>query len=194
MERGRSGQRGELCHQRKRSDRIGKGTIPLTDNIGNLDAKLASLARCWPKSMSLPPTTNLTKARRRTDRAGQNHAGRNVPDDFDAFWDAKLKELARCRRIRNWNKEKATKPNVDYWKITLDNIRRHAYPRTISTSERRRKISGLAHSAMGRRLSAAKILGDRSRCRRLAGAEYRSARFADRRTRSRFTRINSRAR
>jgi cephalosporin-C deacetylase-like acetyl esterase len=45
------------------------------------------------------------------------------PDDFDAFWDAKLKELESVPPGPQLEKVDVDKANVQYWKITLDNIR-----------------------------------------------------------------------
>jgi len=44
------------------------------------------------------------------------------PDDFDAFWKAKLGQLAAVPENAMLAKEDSGKPGVDYWKITLDNI------------------------------------------------------------------------
>ena len=45
------------------------------------------------------------------------------PDDFDAFWQAKLKDLAAVPANPKLEPGESGKPNVDYWKITMDNIR-----------------------------------------------------------------------
>ena len=45
------------------------------------------------------------------------------PEDFDAFWEAKLKDLADVAMNPKLDPADAGKPNVDYFKITLDNIR-----------------------------------------------------------------------
>ena len=45
------------------------------------------------------------------------------PADFDAFWDAKLKELAAVPVNARLEQADSGKPGVDYWKITLDGIR-----------------------------------------------------------------------
>jgi cephalosporin-C deacetylase-like acetyl esterase len=44
------------------------------------------------------------------------------PDDFDAFWKAKLAQLAAIPPNPVLVKEDSGKPGLDYWKITLDNI------------------------------------------------------------------------
>ena len=99
------------------------GTIPLADNIGKLDAKLG-------KPGSLLVEINITSA---DDKPHKAHGGAliapdkitpaaNRPEDFDAFWDAKLKELAKVPANPQLEKGESNKSSVDYWKITLDNI------------------------------------------------------------------------
>lgn len=45
------------------------------------------------------------------------------PQDFDAFWQDKLKELAKVPENVVLEKQESGKENDDYWKITMDNIR-----------------------------------------------------------------------
>ncbi len=45
------------------------------------------------------------------------------PDDFDAFWEAKLKELAAVPANPQLESAESGNKNVSYWKITMDNIR-----------------------------------------------------------------------
>ncbi len=45
------------------------------------------------------------------------------PEDFDAFWNTKLAELATVPENPVLQSEPSGKTNVAYWKITLDNIR-----------------------------------------------------------------------
>jgi cephalosporin-C deacetylase len=45
------------------------------------------------------------------------------PADFDAFWEAKLKELAMVRANPQLESDDGGRTNVSYWKITLDNVR-----------------------------------------------------------------------
>jgi cephalosporin-C deacetylase len=46
-----------------------------------------------------------------------------APDDFDAFWDAKIKELNDVPMNVQLEKVDVGDAAVEYWKITLDNIR-----------------------------------------------------------------------
>ena len=45
------------------------------------------------------------------------------PDDFEAFWKEKLDELAKVPANPVLVSEESAKGGVDYWKITMDNIR-----------------------------------------------------------------------
>lgn len=45
------------------------------------------------------------------------------PADFDAFWDSKIAELQAVPPNPRLTQVDSEKPGVDYWKITLDNIR-----------------------------------------------------------------------
>ncbi len=45
------------------------------------------------------------------------------PDDFDAFWDAKLKELAAVPANPQLESAESNMRGVSYWKITMNNIR-----------------------------------------------------------------------
>jgi len=45
------------------------------------------------------------------------------PADFDAFWEAKLAELAKVPENAQLVPADSDQPGVDYWKIMLDNIR-----------------------------------------------------------------------
>lgn len=44
------------------------------------------------------------------------------PDDFDAFWESKVKELAAVAPNEKLEPRDAGKPDIDYWHITFDNI------------------------------------------------------------------------
>jgi cephalosporin-C deacetylase-like acetyl esterase len=46
-----------------------------------------------------------------------------APDDFDSFWAAKIAELNAVPEHPVLEKKESGKEGVDYWKITLDNIR-----------------------------------------------------------------------
>jgi hypothetical protein len=43
------------------------------------------------------------------------------PNAFDAFWDSKLQDLAAVAMNPKLEPGESSKPNVDYFKITMDN-------------------------------------------------------------------------
>jgi hypothetical protein len=45
------------------------------------------------------------------------------PDDFDAFWESKLEELAKVPANPKLEPVESGQPGVSYWTITMDNIR-----------------------------------------------------------------------
>jgi len=53
-------------------------------------------------------------------RIAPSHAG---PSDFDKFWKSKLKELAKVPANPRLESADSGKSGVDYWRITMDNIR-----------------------------------------------------------------------
>jgi (4-O-methyl)-D-glucuronate---lignin esterase len=55
--------------------------------------------------------------------AGKIRVAAPEPVDFDAFWTAKLEELAKVPLAPQLTKVDSGKPGVDYWKVALDNIR-----------------------------------------------------------------------
>ncbi len=65
------------------------------------------------------------------------------PADFDAFWQAKLDELARVPENPVLVSEAADKAGVEYWKITMDNIRN-----THIQGQLARPVSGKRFPAM----------------------------------------------
>jgi cephalosporin-C deacetylase len=44
------------------------------------------------------------------------------PDDFDSFWDGKLKELAKVPANAQLESAATGNTNIEYWKITMDNV------------------------------------------------------------------------
>ena len=54
---------------------------------------------------------------------GEIRAAADPPADFDAFWAAKLAELAAVPANPQLEPAASGKEGVDYWKVTLDNIR-----------------------------------------------------------------------
>jgi mannose/cellobiose epimerase-like protein (N-acyl-D-glucosamine 2-epimerase family)/cephalosporin-C deacetylase-like acetyl esterase len=128
---------------------IASGAIPLTDGVGTLDSKLdepgSLLAEIRIKAdegktaddKSADEKSGTDKDKDEKPVASKEYKAsggaliapdqikpaKPRPDDFDSFWDDKLKELAAVPANPQLEKEESNKKNVDCWKITLDNIR-----------------------------------------------------------------------
>ncbi len=101
-----------------------EGRAPLADLAGKLETSLDA-----PGSLLLE--VKAKDADGRTARAlggvlvspEQIQPASPRPDDFDNFWRAKLDELAKIPANPQLEKADCGKQGVDYWKITMDNIR-----------------------------------------------------------------------
>ena len=65
------------------------------------------------------------------------------PDDFDAFWKAKVAELKKVPFHPKLEAVEAGKPGVSYWKVTLDNIRSTHIQGQIARPEKGEKFPAL---------------------------------------------------
>jgi cephalosporin-C deacetylase-like acetyl esterase len=103
---------------------VGQGTATLragaADIHGRLDQPGTVLAEITATNAGQPTLTALAGAAVAPDKIPVSSP---CPEDFDAFWQAKLAELARVPAAPVLKPEPAGKKNVDYWKITLNNIR-----------------------------------------------------------------------
>ncbi len=101
-----------------------KGSVPLTDGKGELNGK-----RDAPGSLLAEISVTTADAKVHKALGGaliepeQLKPAASRPDDFDAFWDGKIKELAKIPPNSQLEQGESGKANVDYFKITLDNIR-----------------------------------------------------------------------
>jgi len=103
---------------------VTKGKVPLVKGQGQIEARLDEpgwlLAEVSIKSAEGKKVTALGGALVSPEKI---RAALPRPDDFDAFWEAKLKELAAVAMNLKLDPADAGRPNVDYCKITMDNIR-----------------------------------------------------------------------
>ncbi len=99
-----------------------EGDLTFTNGMAMLDSKFEA------------PGHLMLEARNGTNQQGRTLGGAIAgmdqiktsaprPDDFDAFWDAKLKELAAVPANPQLESAESHRTNVLYWKITMDNIR-----------------------------------------------------------------------
>ena len=100
------------------------------------------------------------RVRRRRRRAGSDQARRAAARRFRRVLEGEARR-AREGPAQSEARRRATrgKPGVDYWKITLDNIRGTHVNGQLARPEKRREVSRAADRPVGRRLSAAEGLG-----------------------------------
>ena len=103
---------------------VAKGKLPLEDGKGHLEGNLDKagwlLAEVTIASTNDKPIKVLGGALV-TPQEIQPSSPR--PPDFDAFWEAKLKDLAAVPANPVLELTNIGKTNLDYYKITLDNIK-----------------------------------------------------------------------
>ncbi len=101
---------------------VASGSLELTNGAGVVETRLTE------------PGTLLAEFRSGASRQPRTLAGVVVapekiaaagprPADFDAFWESKVKELQAIPTNAKLETVEAGKPGVDYWKISMDNIR-----------------------------------------------------------------------
>jgi cephalosporin-C deacetylase len=102
---------------------IARGEITLTDNAAALETTLDA-----PGTLLAEFTAAVAGKTLKTD-AGAAVAPEAIqpsaptPADFDTFWKSKVEELAKVPANPVLTKAESGSDTVDYWKITLDNIR-----------------------------------------------------------------------
>lgn len=100
-----------------------EGDLTFTNNLANLESKFTS-----PNTLLLDVTW---QAGGKTNHSlggavaspSQITPAVAPPADFDAFWQGKLAELAQVPTNPRLEAGEAGKTGVDYWKVTLDNVR-----------------------------------------------------------------------
>jgi cephalosporin-C deacetylase len=105
---------------------IGTGTLDLTSGAGTVTTTLDA-----PGTVMLVLTAKATQAGQKDLKAlalavvapQQIKPSQPVPEDFDAFWQAKLEELAAVPANPQLQSMPSERDGVDYWQITMDNIR-----------------------------------------------------------------------
>lgn len=102
---------------------LAKGKIALSDGKGQIEAKLDEpgwlLANVSIKPASDKKVTTLGGALVSPEEI---RPALPRPDDFDAFWAAKLKELATVPMNPRLDPADCGQADIDYFKITMDNI------------------------------------------------------------------------
>ena len=99
-------------------------SLTLENGVGNVDATFAE-----PGTLLLEVKAKTAAGRDVRSVGGAIAAWNQIPPsaprpkDFDAFWKAKINELKAVSANPQLEAADAEKPGVNYWKITLDNIR-----------------------------------------------------------------------
>lgn len=102
----------------------GQGDVEFSNNLACLDSRFDApgtmlLEVAW-KADGIEPHRALGGAVAAPDQIAPSAP---PPADFDAFWEAKLKELAKVPAQPRLEKVDIGRTNLSYWKITLNNIR-----------------------------------------------------------------------
>jgi len=103
---------------------VRKGVVPLTNGKGELEASLAEPGWLLAE-ISVAASTGKTVRSLGGALVSPEKIARadKRPDDFDSFWEAKLAELAAVPPNVHLDPANGGKANVEYFKVTMDNIR-----------------------------------------------------------------------
>jgi cephalosporin-C deacetylase-like acetyl esterase len=100
-------------------EELAKGEVELVDGKATVSA-----TRTDPGTLLMDFTYQKTTARGAAAFAPEKiAASAPPPDDFDAFWASKIKELNDVPPNARLEKVDVGDASIEYWKITLDNIR-----------------------------------------------------------------------
>lgn len=103
---------------------MGRGQLTLRENGADLETKLDEPGAILAEfSASLPGKPAITATAGAIVDPEKIAPSSPRPDDFDAFWKSKIEELKAVPTNPVLEPDKSGTANVDYWKITLDNIR-----------------------------------------------------------------------
>lgn len=100
------------------------GSLKLTDGAGMLEAKLDEPGTLLAELNWKSPEGKTEKVFGGAVVAPEKIKPSSTrPDDFDAFWKSKLKELKSVPVNAKPEPGQSDKPDVNYWKIRMNNIR-----------------------------------------------------------------------
>jgi cephalosporin-C deacetylase len=105
---------------------IGQGDLHFTNGMANIQTSLDEPGTILAEITAPPPAgeqKNIDVFAGAAVSPEKIQRSSPCPDDFDTFWKAKLSELAAIPENPILTKEDSGVGNVDYWKITFDNIR-----------------------------------------------------------------------
>ena len=102
---------------------LAKGKVQLSGSQGQIEAKAEE-----PGWLLVEVSIKPGKDKKITTLGGALVSPQKIqpalprPNDFDAFWDVKLKDLSAVAMNPKLETADGGRPNVDYFKITMDNI------------------------------------------------------------------------
>ena len=103
---------------------IGKGEITLNNGAGEVETKLDEPGTVLAEFSIAPPgKTAIQKLAGAAVAPYQIKPSADEPADFDAFWKSKVEELQAVPMNPQLEAGESGNANLDYWKISLDNIR-----------------------------------------------------------------------
>ena len=103
---------------------MGKGEIALVNGAGEVETKLDEPGTILAEFSIAPPGKAAIKQLAGAAIAPyQIKPSAEEPADFDAFWKSKVEELRAVPMNPHLEAAESGNVNLDYWKITLDNIR-----------------------------------------------------------------------
>ncbi|MEI6197897.1 MAG: acetylxylan esterase, partial [Verrucomicrobiota bacterium] len=103
---------------------IGRGTLALTNGTGSIQTSLVEPGTILATVTATNVSQQVIKALGGAAVAPEKiPTSSPCPADFDAFWQAKLNELSAVPEQPVLEKGVSVVTNVDYWKLTLNNIR-----------------------------------------------------------------------
>ena len=115
---------GAFVLKRGGATNIGQGKLEFTGGVATVSAALEEpgtiLAEISAKTSGGQEFKALGGAAVAPERI---KVSAPCPEDFDAFWKAKIEELAKVPANPVLTSGTSGKENVDFWKITMDNIR-----------------------------------------------------------------------
>jgi cephalosporin-C deacetylase len=103
---------------------VGRGDLKLTNSVADILTQFDS-----PGTMLVEVKWPVDGGQEKRALGGAVAAPARIPlsasppEDFEDFWKSKLKELRKVPANPQLESADSGKPNVDYWKITMDNIR-----------------------------------------------------------------------
>jgi cephalosporin-C deacetylase-like acetyl esterase len=126
------------------ADVIGKGSLTFKDGEATLGTSINAPGTVLAEvTVRVPGEKEIVAYGGAAVTPEQIKVSSPCPGDFDAFWKRKLGELAAVPENPVLEKCDSEKPGVDYWKITMDNIRGTHIHGQIARPEGNKKLPAM---------------------------------------------------